>query len=89
MKNNTDKTAKTVEPKTETKTHHNTNGKAVEIKKGSELDTVLKAVIKKAGMTATEIGNAVKFKYAPQRALKRLVKMGLVKKSKDKTFNAK
>jgi hypothetical protein len=85
------KAVKTPTPTAEekAKAHHNTNGKAVEIKKGSELDTVLNGVTKNPGLSAVELKKKIRFAYPPMRALKKLLKMGLVVKDrKEKTYTA-
>jgi len=59
------------------------------IKAGSELDRVCKGVKKHPGLTISGVGKALRWKYGPGRALKKLVKMGLLTlDKKTKTFTA-
>ena len=59
------------------------------IKAGSELDRVYKGVKKHPGLTISGVGKALRWKYGPGRALKQLVKMGLLTlDKKTKTFTA-
>jgi hypothetical protein len=59
------------------------------LKAGSELDRVCRAVMKHPGLTISGVGKALRWKYGPGRALKKLVKMGLLTlDKKTKTFTA-
>ena len=59
------------------------------LKAGSELDRVYKGVKKQPGLTISGVGKALRWKYGPGRALKQLVKMGLLTlDKKTKTFTA-
>ena len=59
------------------------------LKAGSELDRVYKGVKKHPGHTISGVGKALRWKYGPGRALKKLVKMGLLTlDKKTKTFTA-
>ena len=59
------------------------------LKAGSELDRVCKGVKKHPGLTISGVGKALRWKYGPGRALKKLVKMGLLTlDKKTKTFTA-
>ena len=60
------------------------------LKAGSELDKVYKGVKKHPGLTISGVGKALRWKYGPGRALKQLVKMGLLTRDKKtKTFATK
>ena len=59
------------------------------LKADSELDRVYKGVKKHPGLTISGVGKALRWKYGPGRALKQLVKMGLLTlDKKTKTFTA-
>ena len=59
------------------------------LKAGSELDRVYKGVKKHPGLTTSGVGKALRWKYGPGRALKKLVKLGfLTLDKKTKTFTA-
>ena len=59
------------------------------LKAGSELERVFRGVKKHPGLTISGVGKALRWKYGPGRALKKLVKMGLLTlDKKTKTFTA-
>ena len=59
------------------------------LKAGSELDRVYKGVKKHPSLSISGVGKALRWKYGPGRALKKLVKMGLLTlDKKTKTFTA-
>jgi hypothetical protein len=69
---------------------NNKNGQADQIKKGSELDRVYQGVKNHPGLGISALGKALKWSYGPGRALKQLVKMGLLTfDKKTKTFTTK
>jgi len=71
------------------KTNGTENKSHTTLKAGSELDRVFKGVKKHPGLTISGVGKALRWKYGPGRALKKLVKMGLLKlDKKTKTFTA-
>ena len=60
------------------------------LKSGSELDRVYRGVRKHPGLTISGVGKALRWKYGPGRALKQLVKMGLLTfDQKAKAFTVK
>jgi hypothetical protein len=61
-----------------------------DLKAGTELDRVYKGVKKHPGLTISGVGKALRWKYGPGRALKKLVKLGLLSRDKKaKTFTVK
>jgi hypothetical protein len=72
------------------KTGNRNKGQDTSLKAGSELDRVYRGVKKHPGLTISGVGKALRWKYGPGRALKQLVKMGLLTcDKKTKAFTVK
>ena len=72
------------------KTGNGNKAQDATLKAGTELDRVYKGVKKHPGLTISGVGKALRWKYGPGRALKKLVKMGLLTRDqKTMTFTAK
>lgn len=72
------------------KTGNGNKAQDTTVKAGSELDRVYRGVKKHPGLTKSGVGKALRWKYGPGRALKKLVEIGLLTlDKKNKTFTVK